>query len=79
MDKLQAARILNPGTAWSMSGNVLEQAVDGTPRVTVPKDSEIQAIIDANAPTDQKIAWQTEKSKGQTQALSFIAKQLGLE
>lgn len=45
MDKPQAAAILRPGTAWNMRGNSLEQAEDGTDRVTIPTEGELNAEI----------------------------------
>lgn len=45
MDVLQAARILRPGTAWNLQGDVLSQAEDGTPRVKVPASDEINTVI----------------------------------
>ena len=57
MDIMQAARKLRPGTAWvykeildKKTGNVsgqLTQAEDGTPRVTVPSLSELDAVMKA--------------------------------
>lgn len=55
MDILQAARIARPGTAWNLRGNVLEQAIDGTLRVSVPKQAELDAIIAADT-TAQDVA-----------------------
>jgi hypothetical protein len=43
MDKLQAARVCRPDTAWNMRGTVLEQAIDGASRVSVPSESELIA------------------------------------
>lgn len=48
MDILQAARILRPGTSWIFSAEVLSQAEDGTPRVTVPTLSELQSVMDSD-------------------------------
>lgn len=48
MDILQAARQLRPGTAWNLRGSVLEQADDGTPRVTVPTLAELQPVMDSD-------------------------------
>lgn len=56
MDILQAARKLMPGTAWTLRGDVLEQAEDGTPRVGVPSESDLQALIDADAYKDLRRA-----------------------
>ena len=53
MDLIQVARALRPGTAWNCTkdanGNQcgLEQAIDGTPRVSVPTSAEISAFIAA--------------------------------
>lgn len=43
MDILEAVARLRPGTAWNLSGNVLTQAEDGTPRVSIPTQEEIEA------------------------------------
>jgi hypothetical protein len=42
---LHAACSLRPGTAWNMRGNVLEQAIDDKPRVTVPSQEEIENFL----------------------------------
>lgn len=45
MDILTAARTLRPGTAWVLQGSVLSQAIDGTPRVTVPSKEELDTCM----------------------------------
>lgn len=50
MDILQAAQLLRPGTAWNLRGDVLEQALDNTPRVSVPSQKEINTLL-ADNPT----------------------------
>lgn len=56
MNIVQAARILRPGTAWNLCGDVLVQAEDGTPRVPVPRIEELQPIIDSDAHVSLRIA-----------------------
>ncbi len=48
MDILQAARTLRPGTAWNIRGGVLEQAEDGTDRVSTPTLEELNACIESD-------------------------------
>lgn len=48
MDILQIAGQLRPGTAWNHSEGVISQAIDGTTRVSVPTDKEIQDYITAH-------------------------------
>lgn len=45
MDILQAARQLRPGTSWNLRGDILEQAEDGTERVSIPTPEELQNCI----------------------------------
>lgn len=45
MNITEAASILRSGTAWNYSGTVLTQADDGTPRVSVPEQFELDALI----------------------------------
>ena len=59
MDILQAARQLRPGTAWVceyQDGEYvnLRQADDGTPRVDVPTQDELQGVIDKVAYKDKR-------------------------
>ncbi len=46
MDKTEAATILRPGTAWNQRGDVLEQADDDSPRVSIPTEKELQVEMD---------------------------------
>lgn len=52
MDILQAVRILRPGTSWNLRDSSIEQAEDGTARVTPPTLEEIQAVLGAVAYQD---------------------------
>lgn len=45
MDILQAAKTLRPGTSWNLSGNILFQAIDETPRVDVPTLPELEMVM----------------------------------
>ncbi len=49
MTIVEAARKLRPGTAWNLRGDVLEQAVDGTPRVSIPTLAELEQCIAGSA------------------------------
>lgn len=49
MHIIDAVMILRPGTYWNLRGDVLEQAEDGTPRVTIPTWEEINAVLEANS------------------------------
>lgn len=46
MHILDAVTLLRPGTKWNLSGNSLTQAIDDSPRVSVPTWEEIQTILD---------------------------------
>lgn len=57
MDAAEAASKLLPGTSWVLRSDginfeldVLEQAKDGTPRVSPPTSKEISAFIAAHPP-----------------------------
>ena len=45
MTKVEAAAKLRPGTAWNQRGDVLEQATDDAPRVSIPSEGELIAEI----------------------------------
>ena len=49
MTLFEAAAYLRPGTLWNLRGTVLEQAEDGTPRVSVPTIDELNAVIVAHS------------------------------
>lgn len=48
MNILDVARKLRPNTAWNLRGDVLEQALDESPRVSVPTKQEIDEYLAAN-------------------------------
>lgn len=54
MDILHAARELRPGTNWTCRDGVLEQALDGNARVTVPTANELKAVMDADSYKDKR-------------------------
>lgn len=49
MTIIEAASKLRPGTAWNLRDGILEQAKDGTPRVTSPTLDELQVLVDAES------------------------------
>lgn len=79
----QAARILRPGTSWNWDGKTLTQAEDGTPRVSVPTDKELEPLLAQPDPDDvlrqqAKIDLNTS-SKTDTERINAIIKYLGLD
>lgn len=52
----EAAAKVHPGTAWNLRGDKLEQANDGTPRVDVPSNDELQPLMDAVAYREERAA-----------------------
>lgn len=59
MDILQAVQILRPGTAWNYRGCddgtfILEQAIDGSPRVDIPSQEELDVVMNDQAQQDPK-------------------------
>lgn len=55
MDILKAASTLRPGTAWNLTGDVLSQAIDGTPRVLVPTMQELQPVMDSDVYIENRV------------------------
>lgn len=55
MEITEAAAKARPGTAWNLRGDKLEQADDGTPRVSVPTMAELQPLLDSDLYTQQRL------------------------
>lgn len=56
MTLLEAAQKLRPGTTWNLRGNVLEQAQDSAPRVSIPTRDELVALVDSADYIDKRSA-----------------------
>jgi hypothetical protein len=55
MEITKAASILRPGTSWNHNGKDLIQADDGTPRVPVPAQAELDPIIKSDQYVENRV------------------------
>lgn len=54
MDILQAAKLLRPDASWNLRAGMLEQAEDGTPRVSLPTTEELQPLLLSDKYAEQR-------------------------